>query len=239
MQFQTILQTIFIITGIAILISLVAAFNIIRTGRKSPYFRIRQQRVAAGWRMIGIACILSLFAALIFRFGGPFAQPGSLTATATAQIPGLSQVVGSSTPTAGDLTGAGELATGTPSASLPTISFSTNSASQTAGMEVSKTATASLAPGITATGTVTPPPTSTLKPTLTPSLTNTHAPTLTPSMTLTVYPTWTLVFTQTVIIPTHAPTPTLTVTQTPTSTRTPANTATLKPSPSPTATLTP
>jgi hypothetical protein len=239
MQFQTILQTILIFTGIAILISLLAGFNIIRTGRKSPYFRIRQQRVAAGWRMIAIASILSVFAVLTFRFGEPFAQPGPLITPAATRFPGLSQAVVSSTPTPDHSTMAGPLATGTPSATLPIASFSPNPASQTAAIVISKTVTASLAPVNTATDTFTPAPTSTLKPTLTPSRTNTLAPTWTPSMTLTVYPTWTLIFTPTVIIPTHAPTPTLTVTRTPTSTRTPANTATPKPSPSPTATITP
>jgi hypothetical protein len=247
MQFQNILQVILVITGIAILISLLVGFNFIRTGRKSPYFRIRQQRVGSGWQLIGLAFILSVFAAITIRFGNPFNERPLLTAPAvTLTEATFLTIVPTSAPVSGTIAPSQDAGI-TPVAinsATPAAAISAGpTAAQSQTLPPTSTPALTSTPRASATATFTPLFTSTLKPTLTPSLTNTHAPTLTPSMTLTAYPTWTQVFTPTLtayptwtqvntptlFIATHAPTLTVTPTRTPTPSRTPSNTSTIRP----------
>ena len=89
MQVQVIKQIVLIATGLASIIALLIGFNSIRTGRKSPYYRIRQKRIADGWRWIGTACIFSTLAALTVRFAEPLTAlvyPPTPTITATASF---------------------------------------------------------------------------------------------------------------------------------------------------------
>gem|GEM_PF-5716307 len=227
MQLQTSYQAILVITGIGILICLSLGFNMIRTGRRIPYFRSRQQRVGSGWRMIGLAGILTIFAFVITRFGGSLVPPVATPAAGISQTP-MIFATGS--------------ATYTPSATatdpLPTIGVgqgSTLSPSGVPGAAITVSATISVTATISSTPTITRTP----YPSLTPTIANTHAPTLAPSETLTAYPTWTQAPTATLFIATHAPTLTPTLTFTPTPTRTPLNTSTNKPSSTPAATVTP
>ena len=56
---------------LGLVLSLWIGIQSIRSGRKLLYFRMRQQRISNGWRMITIALGLGLFAFLAGRYGEP------------------------------------------------------------------------------------------------------------------------------------------------------------------------
>jgi len=68
-----IIQSILITAGIGILLCLWLGISAIRAGLKIPFYRTRQQRIVTGWRLIGLAFLLAIFAWASVRFGQPLA----------------------------------------------------------------------------------------------------------------------------------------------------------------------
>ena len=61
----------------------------IQSARKLTFYRLRQQRMSGGWRMLGSAVLILLFAAWLGRFGEPVAYryfPPSPTITLSPTI---------------------------------------------------------------------------------------------------------------------------------------------------------
>ena len=92
MSSSFILQILFYLTGILSLIALLIGFNLIQSGRKSPYYRIRQRRISDGWKALMISLVLGASAALISRFSAPFQNIARVaaefsTATLTVTAP--------------------------------------------------------------------------------------------------------------------------------------------------------
>jgi hypothetical protein len=111
---------------LGLLISLWIGIQSIRSGRKLMYFRLRQRRVTYGWRMLGFALGLAVFAYLTGRYGEPaaylFYEP-SPTPTLTPTItltPTLTLVPTITlTPTITDTPSITDTPTVTPTPSIP------------------------------------------------------------------------------------------------------------------------
>ncbi len=206
MQVQVLQEIILITTGLASFMALLLGINIIRTGRKIPYFRIRQQRVANGWRMIGIACILGALCALTARYAQPLleriappikstistaiatlastptVQPSPTVTSPAIEIFGPSPSAGLTLPSDLMITSTLEFSSTIPNPGVPT---------QTILSRPSQTQTASRTPR--ATDTLVPTRTKTTRPVLTlaPTFTTTPRPaygTLAPTFTTTPRP---------------------------------------------------
>jgi hypothetical protein len=209
MQLEYIPQAILLTTALASLVMLLIGFNQIQAGRQSPYFRLRQQRIANGWGIIGVAVILGFVAFLTTRFSSPLGKffP-TATSAPTQMLTAAPSATSTSTPNvfANPTTGFEP----SPSASLPVTPRASGTLSTP-----TKNPLATRTPFIADTVTRTPRFTSTLQPSLTPSLTNTHAPTKTATLIPTHAPTWTPVIPHPTITATKLPTLTSVVTPTP------------------------
>jgi hypothetical protein len=87
LDIHTGVQTALVLTILAILISFVSGYRSIRKGRSLKFFRMRRDRIVAGWRMIVIGVALMLVAFFLFRFAEPTiyrVYPPTVTLTPTA-----------------------------------------------------------------------------------------------------------------------------------------------------------
>lgn len=89
LDISTGITTIFVLTLIAVILSLLAGFRTIRAGRKLPFFRKRREAVARGWRLVLMAFVWAGVAFAVNRFAEPVAYtvfPPSPTVTNTSTI---------------------------------------------------------------------------------------------------------------------------------------------------------
>ncbi len=78
-----------LIAGVFALISARSGLRSIQTARKMTFYRLRRQREAGGWRLLGLAAILIAFAVVLPLYGLPLAFqyfPPSPTASLTPSI---------------------------------------------------------------------------------------------------------------------------------------------------------
>lgn len=83
------IKVLLVFIGIGLVASLVLAFRSIRVGKGLQFFKKRQDLVMQGWRLIFLAVLLAVFAAVLARFGEPVAYryfPPSPTVTRTPTI---------------------------------------------------------------------------------------------------------------------------------------------------------
>ncbi len=81
--------TTILLAGLIALILLRVGIRSIQSARKLTFYRLRQQRMSGGWRMLAIGVLLLLFAAWLGRFGEPIAYryfPPSPTPSLTPTI---------------------------------------------------------------------------------------------------------------------------------------------------------
>lgn len=81
--------TIIILTVLFALLLLRTGIRSIQSARKLTFYRLRQQRMSGGWRMLATGALLMLFAAWLGRFGEPVAYryfPPSPTPSLTPTI---------------------------------------------------------------------------------------------------------------------------------------------------------
>ena len=87
MQFVLTLKIIYIAAGLISIVTLLIGLDFIRSGRKSPYFRIRQKRVGSGWKMIGASILFAGISFFAMKYGSftPAlqAQPTAFAITAS------------------------------------------------------------------------------------------------------------------------------------------------------------
>ncbi|HUH97107.1 MAG TPA: hypothetical protein VLZ89_07100 [Anaerolineales bacterium] len=77
------------ILALSALISLWGGIHDIQSARRMTFFRLRRQRIAGGWRLLGLAVILAAFAVALPVFGEPVAYlyfPPSPTITLTPSL---------------------------------------------------------------------------------------------------------------------------------------------------------
>ena len=89
LDIHTGVQTALVLTILAILISLVSGYRSIRKGSALKFFRMRRDRMLAGYRMIVFALALCLVAFFLFRFAEPMiyrVYPPTATLTPTATL---------------------------------------------------------------------------------------------------------------------------------------------------------
>lgn len=189
MQFEITQKILLTITGVVCLAAFFFGFNLISSGRKSPYFRIRQRRITQGWQMIGFSVVLGLIFFLIFNYWKSATEivfPPTPTPTLTATItltPSLTPLPSATKTVSPSPTSSQTLPPGVKPSWTPTI---TNTPLPT------KTPSNTRTPFPRDTPTRTPPFTSTMKPSLTPAPANTHAPTPTITPSRTIAPTSTM-----------------------------------------------
>jgi len=111
---------------LGLLISLWIGIRSIQGGRRLVYFRLRQQRISYGWRLIGFAFVLAILAGLLGRFGEPvmysFFEPSatpSLTPTITLSPTITPSPTITLTPTITDTPSVTDTPTITPTPSIP------------------------------------------------------------------------------------------------------------------------
>ncbi len=83
------IQTAIFMVALGVLLSVWLGIQSIRSGSKLAYYRLRQQRISGGWRMIGLSILLTGAAFLLGNFGEPLAYrfyPPSPTITLTPTI---------------------------------------------------------------------------------------------------------------------------------------------------------
>jgi len=86
LDIHTGVQTALMLTVLAVLISFVSGIRAIRKGRTLKFFRIRRDRMLAGYRMIVFALVLVLVGIFLFRFAEPLiynVYPPTATLTPT------------------------------------------------------------------------------------------------------------------------------------------------------------
>lgn len=71
LDIHTGVQTALILTILAILISGVSGYRSIQKGRTLKFFRMRRDRIVAGWRMFMVSFLLVFLAIFLFRFAEP------------------------------------------------------------------------------------------------------------------------------------------------------------------------
>ena len=89
MDIRTFVNTAVLLMGVGVVVALLMGWRAIRDGRRINFYRIRQQRIARGWRLFGLAILLVLAAFALLRFGEPAAYevfPPSPTVTSTPTI---------------------------------------------------------------------------------------------------------------------------------------------------------
>ncbi len=86
LDIHTAVITALILTLLGVLLSVWSGIQAISAGRRTPFFRIRQKQVASGWRLIGLAMLLAVFAVILARYAEPAADriyPPTPTASRT------------------------------------------------------------------------------------------------------------------------------------------------------------
>ena len=89
MDIRTGIYTTIFLAGVAAFFLLRFGIRSIQSGRKLTFYRLRQQRMSGGWRMLAAGVLLLLFAVLLGRYGEPVAYryfPPSPTITLTPTI---------------------------------------------------------------------------------------------------------------------------------------------------------
>ena len=71
MDIKSGINTAILLASLGMIVSLGIGVQSLRSGRKLLYFRLRQQRVSYGWRMIGAALGLAVLVFFLSRFGEP------------------------------------------------------------------------------------------------------------------------------------------------------------------------
>lgn len=87
LDIHTGVQTALVLTILAIIISFVSGYRSIRKGSSLKFFRMRRDRIMAGWRMLIFTFFLILLAIFLFRFAEPIiyrVYPPTVTLTPTA-----------------------------------------------------------------------------------------------------------------------------------------------------------
>src|SRR5271157_6663905 len=89
MDIQSGFIAIAVILAVIALIIIWSGIHDIQSARRMTFFRLRRQRIAAGWRLLGLAVILVILAIALPVFGEPVAYdyfPPSPTITLTPSI---------------------------------------------------------------------------------------------------------------------------------------------------------